>query len=68
VFNSEFDPYDEIVKCQERIMILEDLVNQLIESNNEQAKVLEQTAHTFSQISKIVFHNQSRINDMLLKP
>lgn len=65
IVDPNYNPYDEIEKCQERIVILEDLVDQLIRSNNNQAKLLEDTAHSFAYVSKMALHNDERINNFL---
>jgi hypothetical protein len=60
----DFDPYAELIETQERVTMLEDLVDQLISTNNEQARLLQEIAKSHEGLSRLVLQNDTRINNL----
>lgn len=63
MFDSDYDPYDEIESCKYAIRQLCKSIEALVEANNLQATVIEKNKKEIDLISRRMLHIQTQIDN-----
>lgn len=64
MIDNEFDPYDALVQACNAIQCMEEVIEDLIKANNNQATLLESTHKAYTDMSNLVQANCRQIKEL----
>jgi len=61
---NDYDPYEELERAKMELHETRQIVNELIDANNNQAKLVEEMAHGYKFLAEQVWENQQMVSEI----